>query len=125
MKDAESLKQIKEGEDKKIRLQSVIQDITDINKFYLFLEKPYKVFLNTRIANLNSIQGKKTKKKNIPKNKLVFIDKFLKSYNEKQIETLKKKLNKIDSYRFQFERYNNPNSIYNFTSKLTRKSLLQ
>ena len=107
----------------KLRLRSFLQEITDIHKYYLLLERPYQILIMAKIINLVS-NKKKTKKKGKAHSKLVFNKKFIKKYTPEQKKTLEDKLTKIDKMRLASQSLNIKKLIFNFNKPLTRKSLM-
>ena len=125
LQDAENMKQIKEGEDKKLRIMSLQQDIIDINKQYLLLTKPYNPLLNIKIIKIIKNTGNKTKKKDTSKNKLVLIPKFIEQYTAEEQKILQDKISKIDSLRVGSMKLNSKRGLFNFNPRFTRKSLIE
>ena len=119
------MNQMKEGEDKKLRINALLQDSIDINKQYLLLTKPYNPLLNTKIVKIIKNSSKKTKKNNSSKNKLVLIPKIMNQYTEEEQKILRDKISKIDSLRVGFMKLNSKRGLFNFNPRFTRKSLIE
>ena len=127
LQDSQILKQIKEDEELKIKLQSLLQDITDTNKLYVLLKKPEEVLLNSKIAKIKYISpiDKKTKKKLKKQSKLVFVDTILQKYSPEERKKLELRLEEINKKIGNLKKFNTHNLLYNFIPRITRKSLIK
>jgi hypothetical protein len=123
--DIENTKVLKEGEDKKIKLQGVVQDLINLNKQYLIIKNPEDVLIGAGIVRFKNvklnIKIKNSKKiKKVLRKKLVFNEVFLKQYGDNK-DSLIKKIRNISNKMLQLKKFNSINQLVNFIPNVSRK----
>ena len=123
LQDAETIKKLKEDGEIKIRRQSLLQDLTDINRRYLKIPDPIKLLLNSNVLKNKpiTVTDKKTKKKGVNVEVQLY-QKLLDSYTSEQQSTLLEKIKNINTNRKNLGNFNSYSSLHNFIPRFTRKN---
>jgi len=123
LQDAETIKKLKEDGEIKIRRQSLLQDLTDINRRYLKIPDPIKLLINSNVLKNKpiTVTDKKTKKKGVNVEVQLY-QKILNSYTPEQQSTLLEKIKNINTNRKNLGNFNSYSSLHNFIPRFTRKN---